>query len=411
MSEPLNATLPAWINDADLDAVWVRVRERVESNRLEVRGRINLQIRTRSERHALGRLLGRTVTQDRLGLDLVSLDERLRERSGVGGLLAVLAAHGGPLQDLAAQRAEQVAAREEPLALALALVDRPWRETWVAGLRRTGLLTHRADASRVISDSVLVLEALLARSEAAPISRVELAAELLGDAHALDEDRLVHRVVLRGLAAASDVELPVTGQERRALWEFHGVLPDLLSATCLSWGLRVGGNAPVARRLDAAAQAADPVHLTAWDLRRLPTWGDQGGLTLLVCENPRVLEAVAQHATSPWPVVCTSGEPNTVVTGVLSGLVRAGATLRYHGDFDWPGLAIASRVVERFGAVPWLMGAADYESAVRAESPELTGRPVEAGWDPELAPAMQAHGRCVHEESVLGDLLAALGAG
>ena len=35
----------------------------------------------------------------------------------------------------------------------------------------------------------------------------------------------------------------------------------------------------------------------------------------------------------------------------------------------------------------------------------LTGRPVEAVWDPELAPAMRAAGRAVHEEQVIETLL------
>jgi uncharacterized protein (TIGR02679 family) len=401
--------LPEWIADPDLDEVWSRLREKLEADGLEVRGRITLQLHSRPERHAVGRLLGRTVTRERLTLDLVGLDARLRERSGVGGLAAVLAARGGPLVDRISQRAERAAAREEPLAMARDLVDEPWGETWVAGLRRTGILARRGvDARRVILESVRVLEAVLRRSGAAPASRVELAAELLGDAHALDQDRVLHRVVLRGLAAASGVDLPATGRDRRALWEAHGVLPDLLSATCLCWGLRAAGDAPVARRLEAAAESSDPVHLTAWDLRRLPTWGDQRGRAVLVCENPRVLEAVAERATSPWPVVCTSGEPNTVVTGVLAELVRAGFTLQYHGDFDWPGVAIAARVIDRFAAVPWRMDAADYEAAVRPECPRLIGQPVETAWDPELAAAMRAHGRGVHEESVLGDLLAAL---
>lgn len=413
MSAAISSDLPPWIREPALEGVWLRLRDRLERNGLEVRGRVTLELDGRSQRHAVGALLGRSVTRDRVSIDLASLDNRLRERSGVGGILAVLTALGGEPGNRVAQRAVRLAAREEPLALALSLVDHPWGEpwgeTWVEGLRRTGLLTNRPEATRVVEESASVLERLLGRARAAPASRVELAAQLLGDAHALDEDRLVHQVVLRGLAAARGVVVPTTSAERRELWESHGVLPDLLSATCLSWGLRPEGDTPVARRLGAAARAGDPVHLTAWDLRRLPSWGDQRGSTVLVCENPRVLEAVAELATSHWPVVCTSGEPNTVVAGVLAGLAAGGATLRYHGDFDWPGLAIASRVIERFDAVPWRMGAADYEAAVRVEAPELTGRSVEAGWDPELSPAMRAHGRCVHEESVLGALLEALG--
>ncbi|MEV6999457.1 DUF2399 domain-containing protein [Streptomyces sp. NPDC093982] len=64
----------------------------------------------------------------------------------------------------------------------------------------------------------------------------------------------------------------------------------------------------------------------------------------------------------------------------------AGCAFAYHGDFDWPGIALANRVVE-----------------------VLTGPRVEAGWDGELAPAMEALGIALHEEAALDLLLEDLG--
>ncbi len=54
------------------------------------------------------------------------------------------------------------------------------------------------------------------------------------------------------------------------------------------------------------------------------------------------------------------------------------------------------------------MGAADYQAAARSgrAALDLTGIPVAASWDPALAPAMARLGVAVHEEAVLGDLLA-----
>ena len=177
---------------------------------------------------------------------------------------------------------------------------------------------------------------------------------------------------------------------------------DLVSATCLALGLR-RRDGPVAARLDLAADAGDPVHLTAWDLRRCVL---RVPPVVLVCENPRVLEAVAEPLRRPGAVVCTAGEPALVVLDVLAAL--GGAELRYHGDFDWPGVAIANRLVSRFGVEPWLMDSATYEGAVRPASPVLAGAPIDPTWDPELGAAMRLHGGAVHEESVLADLLARL---
>ena len=208
-------------------------------------------------------------------------------------------------------------------------------------------------------DAATVLGELNGRGDGSegPQSRVELGARLLGDAHALDRDRLLHRVVLRGLAAASGTALPEGAREAEALWARFGVEPDLLSRTCLVWQLRIEDDGPLAQRLGAAAEVGDPVHVTEWDLRRAASITAERGTRVLVCENPAVLEALADRGSQGWSAVCTAGEPNLVVDRILPAVAKAGADLRYHGDFDWPGIAIANRAVARYGVRPWRMTA------------------------------------------------------
>lgn len=408
---------PGWLTDPALGPAWNRIRDRFEAAGLQAHGRVAVCVADRDQRHAVGALLGRTVTRDTVRIDLAVLDERLRERSGLGGLGEVLTSvFGQAPRDRVAARAQRRLAREEPLALATELVDAPWGPEWVAGLRRSGLLTSRPDATAAIRAAAAVLNCL-AREQPSAVSgsRVELGARLLGDSHALDRDRLVHQLVLRGLAAAAGVPMPNGSLERERLWADFRVQPDLLSRTCLVWGLRPLGDSPVAARLRMAADAGDPVHVTDWDLRRLDSFGPMasvptGGVPVLVCENPRVVEAMAERAVAGWAAVCTSGEPNLVVHSVLERLARAGGEVRYHGDFDWPGVAIANRIVERFGARPWRMSAADYLAAVRPDGPSLGSHsgPVTPSWDAALGEAMRLHQRAVHEESVLADMLATM---
>ncbi len=403
-------SVPEWVAAPELAAVWGRVRARLESGGLPPRGRVTVSVTSRSERHALGALLGRPVTRSRLVVDLAALDSRLEARSGVGGLAAVVeVVTGAPLRDRPAERISLARRRDGPLELARTLVDGPWVETWLAGLRQTGLLTNRPDAAKVVSDAAAVLK-LVVHAEVVPRSRVELGARLLGDAHALDEDRVQHLVVLRGLAAASGVAVPSSAGERRAVWQEYGIGPDLVSSTCLTLGLRPAGSDALSTRLRLAADDGDPVHLTAWDLRRWSLAG-LGAQTVLVCENPRVLEAMAEAYGGQVPVLCTSGEPNTVVSTVVGHLAGAGCDLMYHGDFDWPGIAIANRMVARFGVMPWLMSAAEYEAGVRPESPALGGAPAEPSWDAELGAAMRLHAVAVHEEAVLDSVLVAVQSG
>jgi uncharacterized protein (TIGR02679 family) len=400
----MTSELPDWVADPALANLWWRLRDRLERTGLSPSGRVRVPLETRRERHAVGALLGIPVTRDVVTVDLAALDARLKARSWHGGLVDVLAVvTATPLRNRTAEREARIAQREGPLELLGDLVggldgggaERPWVGTWLADVRRTGLLARATDPMATARDAAVVVEALLAGDGSTTVrSRVELAADLLGDAHALDEDRALHRVVLRALAAARGESIPATAADRWALWESAGVAPDAVSSTCLTLGLLPD---------DEIA----PRHLTRWDLRTRRSFRDVPG-PVLVCENPRVLEACAETQAGRVPVVCTAGEPNLVVAAVLSGLVDAGVPLRYHGDFDWPGLAIANRVIARYGAQPFLMSAADYESQVRSDAPELTGSPVEPCWDAELGPAMRARRRSLHEETVLPQLLAAM---
>jgi uncharacterized protein (TIGR02679 family) len=92
-------------------------------------------------------------------------------------------------------------------------------------------------------------------------------------------------------------------------------------------------------------------------------------------------------------------------------LLLARTAVRYHGDFDWPGIAIARRIFER-NAQPWRFGHVDYAEAVehlRADRRlALTGRVEATPWDRELSPAMAAANVAVHEEAIVDLLLADL---
>jgi len=86
--------------------------------------------------------------------------------------------------------------------------------------------------------------------------------------------------------------------------------------------------------------------------------------------------------------------------------------LRYHGDFDWPGITIANYAIREYGAHPWRFARTDYEAAVE-QSPAiehpLKGTEVVASWDLELAPCMRARHIAIAEEAVAASLLEDLG--
>jgi uncharacterized protein (TIGR02679 family) len=132
------------------------------------------------------------------------------------------------------------------------------------------------------------------------------------------------------------------------------------------------------------------------------------GAVVHVCENPAVLRhAAAELGPGATSLLCTEGRPSAAFHQLAGVVVSGGGELRYHGDFDWPGLAIASAVMRRHGATPWRMSAGDYLAGVRvhAEHVPLSGTPQPTPWDPELSQAMVATGRVLFEESVADDLI------
>jgi uncharacterized protein (TIGR02679 family) len=187
-----------------------------------------------------------------------------------------------------------------------------------------------------------------------------------------------------------------------------GILCDELSAPVLVLNLRPVGQTPTAQALRLHADAGEPYRLSTRQLARERLAIDAPA-TVFVCENPSVVIAAANELGSRCrPLVCLEGTPKTAGRLLLEQLAACGAALLYHGDFDWPGVRIANLVLQRHGAKPWRMAAADYQQAAPGGT-DLEGEPVAARWDAKLEPAMRAWDKAVHEERVLEPLLADLG--
>jgi uncharacterized protein (TIGR02679 family) len=406
---------PGTLGRAELGRLWDGVAERLQRNGLRAVGRVTLDGLDREERHALAGLLGRAVVSDRATVDLSELDRRLRDRGVATGLVGAAQQLRGPLVDRRARRQARADAVARVWASGRRALDEvglgtaSWTEAWLDDLRRTGTLGRvPADrAERLLAAAARAVSALPYLRDGAPCGRGELASVITGDAHGLDDGSLLGALVLRAVAAIVGAPYPSTPADRRAMWRSVGVLVDEVSTTALTAGL----TAP-ASWLEGRTAAGWESHLTIRDLRRLDVRAADG-VEVHVCENPRVLEA-AVDARSRRPLICTQGQPAVVVTALLRHLLATGHELRYHGDFDWPGIAIANVLIDRCGCRPWRFGAADYLLALStlastvAELPVLEGARLRACWDERLTSEMAHAGRAVHEELLLEQLLADL---
>ncbi|MFD8967882.1 TIGR02679 family protein [Streptomyces sp. NPDC059568] len=412
----LPAATRDWLTGPGLTRLWGAVRKRLEGNGVQATGSLQLTAVSAQERNDLSLLLGKPLTGADVTVRLDALDGRLRTSAAGLGLREVVEELGPPLTDRRAARAGVAAQRRYVWASLTSSLDasplagQEWTRQWYDVLRRTGVpkgVTPEA-AVRTLQQAVQILTVLLDPERTGTRGRGELAATATGSAHGLDDGTWLARLVQRGVALAHGTGLPGNAAGRRALWRLVSVTPDEVSSTVLTYGLRpIGGGWREESLRERSAHHAE-THLTPRDLLglrlQLPA-----ATVIHICENPRVVEAAADAACTR-PLVCTSGSAATVVLTLLDALATTGCHFAYHGDFDWPGIALANRIIRRYEALPWRMGAEDYERLAAHSQAEgipqlpLDGRPVDANWDPDLAPAMTALGVALHEEATL-DLL------
>ncbi|MGO9221119.1 MAG: DUF2399 domain-containing protein [Streptosporangiaceae bacterium] len=186
------------------------------------------------------------------------------------------------------------------------------------------------------------------------------------------------------------------------------VLVDDLASRVLVLNLPAEGDG-LGEWLTGAARYGTPFQVTLHQLTAHPI--RVSCPRVFVCENPAVLRrACAELGAACPPLVCTEGRPSTAFHRLIAVAIDAGAELLYHGDFDWPGVAIAADLVARYRARPWRMDARDYEAAVNANGVgvDLSGEPGPTPWDLALREAMSLGGHAVYEETVADQLLADL---
>lgn len=393
---------------ASLMPLWVLLRKRLEGNGHAIQGSVSMELDDDGA-DLLGGVLGRRISGGPARIRLADLDASLRSSAAGRGLVSVVAdLTGGPLRNLPAERETARAGRQvlwASLDRALAehgLADEEWAGQWADWLRASGAVT-RLPRAVVLPVAVQVLARVLA-DDRAPIGLAELASEVTGDAHGLDSGYPAAALVLRGIAFALGVAPAASAAERRELWQRVGVSTDEISGTVITWGLRPPGSDRWSGMMRERADLGLITHLTVHELHRAADLTRPGEI-IHACENPQVLQALAS-AGLDRPLACVSGNP--AAAGVVL-LVRS--TVRYHGDFDWPGIAIARRVFG-LGARPWRFGHVDYAAGVERLPPGnrlgLTGHAQPTPWDERLRAAMTAADVAVHEEALIDQLLADL---
>ncbi len=404
------SSLRDYLVTPSLQPLWSGLRERLERTGHALRGSIVVPLDDDGADRLSG-LLGRAIPAGETRIRLVDLDTSLRSSVAGRGLVTVVAElTGEPLRNRPAERdaaragRQRLWARLDLLLTEHNLASQEWVQRWTEWCRRGGLLARlpAAEAVTTLSIAVQVLARVL-DDRHPPMGLAELASEITGDAHGLDGG-VPAALVLRALAVALDAAPAASAAERRLLWQRVGVSTDEVSGTVITWALRPPGRDRWSAMMRERADLGLVTHLTVHELQRAADLTRPGEI-IHACENPQVLQRLAA-ADVEHPVACMSGNPAAAGMTLL-----ARAIVLYHGDFDWPGIAIARRVFYR-GARPWRFGRTDYVDVVNRLPADsrlgLSGRIQATPWDEGLSAAMTAADVAVHEELAVDVLLSDL---
>jgi uncharacterized protein (TIGR02679 family) len=298
----------------------------------------------------------------------------------------------GPIIDRAAERD----ARALAWSAALAEPTDPRLCDWISRASHRGLVKRLASGVPETARHLLTqADRVLDRVPALGIPRSQLAAQALGDAHSLDRGR--------PLATLLFLTLRVADERPRDTWARMGVLVNELAKPALALSLPAAPDTVLGRLATVAREHGEPLHLSLRALLRSNVRWQTRGQTVFVCENANLLAIAADRlGASCSPLVCTDGMPSASQRTLLRQLADAGARLRYHGDFDWPGINIGNYVLRTFGATAWRFDAQHYVPHVGRA---LSGAPIDASWDADLKPALAAGGYVLEEEAVASPLL------
>jgi uncharacterized protein (TIGR02679 family) len=408
-----DARLTRLLGGVELAQLRQRLRRHFERRSGQNSRVLQLTNLTPVEQETLALLTGRPPRAARsMRIDIEQLDGSLRAAGIAGSLRAALEVLDGPIENRAALRQARLLQWGQVTG---AQRWHPMLRLWLQVPAAAALLKRLARSDHSAAEQLLEqASSVMRRLPAAGITRAQLAAETLGNSHALDSGYPTATLILAALRQAGRSDDGPAAQEEngetlksseraRDTWARAGVLVNELARPALCLNLLRPSHASI------GCPPGEPHYLSLRTLLRTPPAWHLDRALIHVCENPNIVAIAADQLGSRCaPLVCTEGMPAAAQRTLLTQLTDAGARLLYHGDFDWAGLRIANFVMRICPALPWRFGASDYEAAV-ARAPrmlhDLSDAPVAASWDNSLATVMHSCGLAIPEEAVVATLL------
>lgn len=263
---------------------------------------------------------------------------------------------------------------------------------------------HRLAKRDYALDAVLLTT--VARALAALPERYErlpfFANRVTGDPHALDETEAAGRVFLQALGWLAEAAAPQDAEaggsastaegKMELLYRYH-LLRDDVQNFVTAYGIVPRGTHDTYFHRASADFAA--LNLPLREIVRADAFVPAAeGCDIYIVENSGVFSSLLDAlmtARCCVPLLCLHGQPKLASWALLDRLAAGGARLRYSGDYDPEGLAIAEKILRRYpGARPWHYEAEAYAPRTHAKLTATRLKQLADITSPALQPAAAA---------------------
>lgn len=387
----------------DWDWCRFRLRKTFESGKT-LPNSICLNKPSTSERRAYNAFFSKAGYQGALRVNTKTLEQELKTAFHTPNLLAALEICDGPLTNrlaLEEQEKKNWQKVQDDALTALPHLAEKISKSFEQGIWRR-LSAGNLEQAQTWVNALKNLHSTLSKER--NIMLTVLAARICGDAHALDRGQALGRLAIKIFCNQQQHDNVLSWRQN---WRSLGVIPPETTAPVLCHGIQ-WPKLGLGDLWNQSTALGEPLRLTFRSLEHAPTPLSKN--PVYICENPTIIEAAARRlGTRCHPIICSDGQASSAAIKLIQMLEQAGAQLFYHGDADWPGIAIANNLFQQFHTIkPWRFNAEHLLQAHELLGPKLEGTPIEATWDTAFSKALSKRGRALHEESTLELLLSDL---
>lgn len=392
-------------------------------------GRITLTQTSEEERRAVGGILGKVFYEETIRFSFQEFEQGLQKtRFAPVDIKEMLEAYfGEPLLTTQRQQKEEQEQKDRFFCRICgyfeerdgreAMVCR-WLKEMISGKKHGYQLLIREYGKGEMQAEILIkntgnalmkLQELAVQDEACPLA--VFAAKISGNPHYFDRGTTAGMLLIHGICYCENEEVPRNAHQWRERLMGAFITPDNVSSMVHAYGLRLLTGQGWHPAYDAFCSRREACVVTMEHMKGII--GVQAlGEKVYVVENEMVFSYLLHNMKDQeYTLLCTSGQPRSVVQVLFPHILASGADIFYNGDIDPDGIRIADRLWKKFGEHfhIWRMSPADYENSLSKENIGDIGKIKEEMLDHPMlkktAASMREKQLAGYQENMLKELL------